>query len=130
MRGHVICLHRVVPSWCARGVYVLASARGHSFLSLRDEMAAEEKQAEADIAEGDEAVTQAIALVDALDNRAVHEFRTSTSPGNDSMVVMGAVVALLSGVMPGVAWSPSAAKGAFPAPACTCVCATSRFAVS
>jgi hypothetical protein len=78
---------------------------------LREDLTAEEKQANADLALSDEAMVGAISMVESLDNRAVHEFRTSTSPGNDSMVVMAAVVALLSGVMPGVNWNPSATKG-------------------
>ncbi len=57
------------------------------------------------MAQSDEGMASAIALVDALDNRAVHEFRTTATPGNDAVIVMAAVVALLNGVMPGVSWA-------------------------
>ena len=78
---------------------------------LRDDLDDESKVAETDLAQSDEGLTAAIAMVDALDNRAVHEFRTTPTPGNDAVVVMGAVIAILSGVMPGVLWTSGSSHG-------------------
>jgi hypothetical protein len=65
---------------------------------LARDIESDSAEAEADIGEVAAKLDAAVALVDSLDLRAVHDFRMTSNPAADAQIVMAAVITVLSGV--------------------------------